>query len=56
MVWLSLSHMTWSNVNKMAAPIPRGILGVKVKVTSVHKTMRKNTNSFFVFQDSIPDV
>ncbi len=41
----------------MAAPIPRGIQGVNVKVTSVHKLMLKNTNPFFVFQNrSIPDV
>ncbi len=31
--------------------------GVKVKVTSVHMLIQKNTNRFFVFQDSgIPDV
>ncbi len=55
-MWFSQSHITWSTGNKIAVPIPR-IQGVKVKVTSVHKLMWKNTNSFFVFQDrSIPDV
>ncbi len=39
------------------AIILRGLQGGKVKVTSVHTLMWKNTNRFFVFQDSsISDV
>ncbi len=45
-------HLYWD-----AANILCGLQGGKVKVTSVHTLMWKNTNRFFVFQDSsIPDV
>ncbi len=45
-------HLYWVGANILC-----GLQGGKVKVTSVHTLMLKNTNRFFVFQDSsIPDV
>ncbi len=45
-------YLYWDGAN-----ILHGLQGGKVKVTSVHTLMSKNTNRFVVFQDSsIPDV
>ncbi len=45
-------HLYWDGANILCE-----LQGGKVKVTSVHTLMWKNTNRLFVFQDSsIPDV